>query len=126
MATTISGLARTNFATPDQAEETPKRKAGAVTIGAVTIGAGTLEPGWRWSEHVKPLVGTNSCQAPHIHYLISGRLHVRMDDGAEQEFGTGDVFLIGPGHDAWVTGNAPVGDAGPIPHQDARHLPTRA
>ena len=65
----------------------------------------TFEPGWRWSEHVKPIAKTDSCQATHLMYCISGRMHVQMDDGAEQEIGPGDVAAIPPGHDAWIVGD---------------------
>ena len=68
---------------------------------------GTYEPGWRWSEHVKPIAGTDSCQAPHLLYCLSGRMHVAMDDGTEAEVGAGDVASIAPGHDAWVVGDEP-------------------
>jgi hypothetical protein len=66
-----------------------------------------LEPGWRWSQCVKPLVGTESCQVGHLVHVLSGRLAVRMDDGSQAEFGPGDVGVIPPGHDAWVVGNQP-------------------
>jgi quercetin dioxygenase-like cupin family protein len=67
----------------------------------------TLEPGWRWSEHVKPTVGTQSCDIEHFGYCISGRLRVRMDDGTEGEMRSGDVDMIPAGHDAWVVGDEP-------------------
>src|SRR5208282_2750182 len=79
-----------------------------VSLGGVTFGRATLQPGWKWSTCVKPLVNTKSCQAPHLQYHVSGRLCVVMDDGSKQEFGPGDVALIPPGHDAWVVGKAPV------------------
>jgi quercetin dioxygenase-like cupin family protein len=53
-------------------------------------------------------VNTDSCQAPHVQYHLSGRLHVVMDDGSEMEFGPGDVGSIPPGHDAWVVGDEPA------------------
>ena len=68
---------------------------------------GTYEPGWRWSEHEKPLAGTDSCEAPHLIYCLSGRMHIAMDDGSEAEIGPGDVASIAPGHDAWVVGDEP-------------------
>jgi quercetin dioxygenase-like cupin family protein len=68
---------------------------------------GTFEPGWRWSEHVKPIAKTDSCQATHLMYCISGRMHVRMDDGTEQEIGPGDLAAIPSGHDAWIVGDEP-------------------
>lgn len=64
-----------------------------------------MSPGWRWSEHVKPIAGTDSCQAPHAAYVISGRMHVVMDDGTESDFGPGDVMIAPPGHDAWTVGD---------------------
>jgi hypothetical protein len=93
---------------PDEARSFEKGKVELVTVGEVTFGRATLQPGWKWSTCVKPLVNTESCQAPHLQYHISGRLRVRMDDGSEEEFGAGDVSLIPPGHDAWVVGQEPV------------------
>jgi hypothetical protein len=66
---------------------------------------GTFEPGWRWSEHVKPIAGTKTCETSHFGYVISGRMRIRMDDGTEAEMGPGDVFRIPPGHDAWTVGD---------------------
>ena len=57
---------------------------------------------------MKPLVKTDSCQASHTQYLISGGIKVVMDDRAEEEFGLGDAAVILPGHNAWVAGNEPV------------------
>src|SRR6266480_2069451 len=70
-------------------------------------GRATFEPGWQWSKHVKPIAQTESCQAPHMGYYISGRMKVVMDDGQETEFGPGDFAVIPPGHDAWVVGSQP-------------------
>lgn len=67
-----------------------------------------MEPGWSWEKCVKPIAKTNSCQAPHTQYFISGRMKVVMDDGTEEEFGPGDVAVVPPGHNAWVVGNEPV------------------
>lgn len=71
------------------------------------VGRGTFQPGWRWSRHVKPIAGTDFCQAPHLGYYVSGRMRVVMDDGEEAEFGPGDFASIPPGHDAWVVGEEP-------------------
>ena len=67
-----------------------------------------MEPGWSWEKCVKPLVKTDSCQASHTQYLISGGIKVVMDDGAEEEFGLGDAVVIPPGHNTWVVGNESV------------------
>lgn len=64
-----------------------------------------LEPGWRWSKSVKPIVGTESCQATHLGYAMTGRIHVVMDDGQELDIVPGDGYVIQPGHDAWVEGD---------------------
>src|SRR5215204_441456 len=67
----------------------------------------TFDPGWRWSEAVKPIAGTESCQVPHVGYVISGRMKVVMDDGSEMEYGPDDALVIPPGHDAWIVGDEP-------------------
>jgi quercetin dioxygenase-like cupin family protein len=93
---------------PDETRTFPKGKVEMAAVGGVTFGRATFEPGWKWSEHVKPIAKTKSCQAPHTWYQVSGRLRVRMDDGTEIEFGPGDVGVIAPGHDGWVVGNEPA------------------
>ena len=93
---------------PDETRSFPKGKVEVATVGGVTFGRATFEPGWRWSEHVKPIAKTKSCEAPHTQYLISGHLRIRMDDGTEIDLRPGDVAVIAPGHDGWVVGNEPV------------------
>ncbi len=97
-----------NFEHPDEVREFPLGRLELVKIAGVTVGRARLEPGWRWSESVKPIVNTDSCEAAHFQYHLSGVLHVRMDDGTEFECRAGDVSLIPPGHDAWVVGDEPV------------------
>ena len=82
-----------------------KGKLQVYTLGDHIVGRGEFEPGWRWSEHVKPIAGTDSCQASHTGYVVQGRMIVRMNDGAEVEYGPGDMFYMPPGHDAWVVGD---------------------
>jgi hypothetical protein len=79
-----------------------------VKIGGSTIRRNTFEPGWRWSVNVKPIAATDSCQVHHVGYLLSGRLHVATDDGAEAEIGAGEAYEIQPGHDGWVVGDEAV------------------
>jgi hypothetical protein len=76
-----------------------------VNLTSGPVGMGTFEPGWRWSNDVKPIVGTDSCKVRHIGYVISGRMKVVGDDGSEIEVGPGDVFDMQPGHDAWTVGD---------------------
>ena len=76
-----------------------------ITIGDFTMGKGTFEPGWKWSNDVKPIAGTESCMTRHTGVCVSGKMVVRSDDGTEATVGAGDVFLIEPGHDAWTVGD---------------------
>ncbi|MDQ3882889.1 MAG: cupin domain-containing protein [Thermoproteota archaeon] len=92
---------------PDEVRKFTHGRVELASLGEVAIGRITLEPGWKWSNDVKQIVNTNSCELPHTQYAISGRLRVRMDDGTEQEFGPGDAMYVPPGHDAWVVGNEP-------------------
>ena len=69
-----------------------KGKLEVVTVGDHTFGRGVFEPGWRWSEHVKPIAGTRSCQAAHTGYVFEGCMVVKMDDGTQIEYGSGDAF----------------------------------
>jgi len=96
-----------SFDKPDEVRTPPKTKIEVVKVGDSTMMRATFEPGWKWSECVKPIAGTNSCQAPHVNYVISGRMKVVMDDGTEMEMGPGDAADIPPGHDAWVIGDEP-------------------
>lgn len=97
-----------NLSKPDETRNLPKTKVEVVTVNGVTVMRATFQPGWKWSECIKPTAGTKSCQVAHVNYIISGRLHILMDDGTEKEMGPGDVANIPPGHDAWVAGNEPV------------------
>jgi hypothetical protein len=96
-----------SFDSPEETRSFDKGKFDVVTVGSTKVGLYQFEPGWRWSESVKPLVGTDSCQNHHTGYVISGRLKVALDDGTEAEAGPGDVYDIPPGHDALVVGNEP-------------------
>jgi mannose-6-phosphate isomerase-like protein (cupin superfamily) len=78
-----------------------------VEVGGLTVGRATYEPGWKWSEHVKPAAGTESCEVEHVGLVVSGRAVIAMDDGQEVEVGPGDLFAVPPGHDSWVVGDEP-------------------
>jgi quercetin dioxygenase-like cupin family protein len=95
-----------SFDSPDEVRPfADKGQAEVVTVDGHPVLHGTFEPGWKWSDHVKPIAGTDSCQAPHLMHCLSGQMHVVMDDGAEVDVGPGDVVSIAPGHDAWVVGD---------------------
>jgi len=93
---------------PDETREFPKGKLDLVTLEGGTIGRLTLEPGWRWSDHVKPIAKTELCEAPHFQYQVSGRLLIKMHDGAEFESGPGDGASLPSGREPWVVGHEPA------------------
>lgn len=97
-----------NLSAPDETRKFEKGQVEIVNLTDGTVGRFRFEPGWKWSQHVKPIAGTDMCQAPHRAYQITGRLHVLMADGSEFEVGPGEVGVIPPGHDAWVVGNEAV------------------
>ena len=99
---------RKDLRSPDEIRTFEKGKVELVNIGGGTVGRLTLEPGWRWSQHVKPIAKTEWCEAPHFQYQVSGRIHVLMADGTEFEVGPGEVTVLPSGHDAWVVGNERV------------------
>jgi class 3 adenylate cyclase len=101
----VPRLQRKNFASPDQVRTFPLGRIDIVNLDETTIGRFIWEPGWRWSKDVAPTVHTESCQNRHVGYVISGQLHVVMDDGTELDIVEGDAFEIPPGHDAWVVGD---------------------
>jgi uncharacterized cupin superfamily protein len=94
-----------SFDSPDETRPFEgKGQAEVVNVAGQNVGRGTFEPGWRWSENVKPIAGTDSCKVSHLCYCLSGRMRIDMDDGSEGEIGPGDVVAIPPGHDAEVVG----------------------
>ena len=90
---------------PDETRTPDKTRVEIVRLEGHTIGRFTFEPGWRWSECLKPVVGTESCQNSHVGYAISGGITVRLQDGTEKRIRAGDSYTIPPGHDAWVDGD---------------------
>jgi quercetin dioxygenase-like cupin family protein len=104
----VAELERKRF---DDSDETrlfqDKGHVKIVNIGDGVVGLATFEPGWKWSDHVKPIAGTDSCQAPHVGYVLSGHQVIAMDDGTQLEIGPGDVVSIPAGHDGWTIGDEP-------------------
>ena len=109
MTTGTSRLIRKSLDTPEETRpfEANSGQLELVMLDEGGVGRATFQPGWQWSKHVKPIAQTESCQAAHVGYTISGRMKVVMDDGTAEEFGPGDVMVCDPGHDAWVVGNEP-------------------
>ena len=92
---------------PDEMQTPTKATASVVHLGTVTVKRLQAEPGFRWSECIKPVVGGESCQAAHLGYVVSGRLHIASTDGTELDLGPGDAYRLDPGHDAWVLSDEP-------------------
>ena len=105
----MAGLVRMSFDSPEETRpfEGGMGQVQVVNSEAGTVGRATFLPGWRWSEHVKPIADTDTCEAAHTGYFVSGRMNVVMDDGEEIEYGPGDFGVIPPGHDAWTVGDEP-------------------
>src|SRR5690348_14690482 len=109
MSATETRLVAKSLDAPDETRPYAAHGSMAVVqLGETTAGKGTFEPGWRWSNDVKPIAGTDSCEAPHFQYHVSGRLAVRMDDGTEFVAEPGDITSLPSGHDAWVVGDEPA------------------
>jgi len=104
--TPVPRLQRKSFSTPDQVRSFALGRIDVVNLDETTLGRYVWEPGWRWSKDVAPVVHTRSCENRHVGYVISGHLHVLMDDGTELDVVAGDAYEIPPGHDAWVIGDA--------------------
>ena len=96
------------FENPDEVRTFEKGKFEVVKIGGMTIGRATYQPGWKWSEDIKPTVGTDSCKAKHLGVIVSGAVCAKHDDGTELTYKAGDAYSIDPGHDGWVVGNEPA------------------
>jgi hypothetical protein len=104
----MAGVQTGSFDTPDETRTPDKTKVDVVRLGNVTAARFSMEPGWKWSECVKPVVGTDSCQVHHVGVLQAGTMHIAHEDGTEQEIRAGEAYVIEPGHEAWVVGDEPV------------------
>ena len=105
----MAGVEVKSVSSPDETRSfADMGKGDVITVGGRPVLYSTFQPGWRWSEHVKPIAETEWCEAPHFQYHVAGRLHVVMADGTEFDAGPGDVTALPSGHDAWVVGDEPV------------------
>ena len=101
----VTKFASKPHSSPDEIRTPDKTKVEIVRLEGYTIGRYTMEPGWRWSNCIKPVVKTDKCQLSHVGYAVSGRLTVSMQDGTKKTIAAGESYTIPPGHDAWVDGN---------------------
>ena len=104
----MASLQKKRFEKPDEVTSPPKTKFEVVRVSDVALTRSTFMPGWKWSNDIKPIAGTNACQKHHIGYMQSGRIAAKLDNGSQMEFGPGDVVDIPPGHDGWVIGKEPA------------------
>tara|TARA_B100000029_G_C17492335_1_gene929570 strand:+ start:274 stop:645 length:372 start_codon:yes stop_codon:yes gene_type:complete len=104
---TMAGARMKSFATPDETRTPDKTLMELVDLGGVKAARLTVQPGWSWSSCIKPVVGTDSCQANHVGAVVSGRFHIKHNDGTEIDLGPGDAYVCEPGHDGWVVGDEP-------------------
>jgi len=100
------GTVKKSFAAADEVRTPDKTRLEILDLGGVKAARLTAEPGWRWSECIKPVAGTDSCQSHHVGAVLSGSLHVVHEDGTELDISEGDAYIIEPGHDAWVTSDS--------------------
>jgi hypothetical protein len=104
----MAGLEINDFSAPDEVRRPERTTVEVVKVGGGEIGRFTFQPGWRWSECIKPVVGTDSCQVEHVGYVVSGSLHIQHDDGSTGDITPGTVYRIAPGHDACNLGDEPT------------------
>lgn len=104
----MPGIFKKGFASADEVRTPDKTRMEIVDLGGgIKAGRMNLEPGWRWSECIKPVAGTERCQNRHVGAVLAGTLHLVHDDGTETDVGPGDAYVVEPGHDAWVTSSEP-------------------
>jgi hypothetical protein len=104
----VPGIESRDFDAPDEVRRPHKTTVELVELAGGVVGRYTFEPGWRWSECIRPLAGTESCEVEHVGYVVSGTLHVEHEDGTAGDVGPGSVYRIAPGHVGWVVGDEPA------------------
>src|SRR5215210_8633863 len=104
----MSGIAIRRFDEPDERVTFDHGHLDLIQASSLALGWEVLESGWRWSTHVKPIVGTERCEFHHLSILLEGRIGFETRDGEVVEAGPVSVFDVAPGHDSWVVGDAPA------------------
>ena len=104
----MASLEKKSFDNPDEVKAPEKTNAAVVNFGTVAASRVVLQPGWKWSECIKPVVGTESCEAGHVGMILKGTIKIVHDDGSEMTVSAGEAFSCAPGHDAWVIGDEEV------------------
>lgn len=104
----MAGLEVRDFSAPDETRAPDKTRVDIVRMGGTSASRMSLEPGWRWSDCIKPVAGTDNCQVHHVGVMVSGTLHVEHEDGSAHDITAGQAYVIEPGHEAWVVGDEPA------------------
>src|SRR3954447_20484553 len=104
----MAGITKKSFEQADEVRTPDKTKVEVVDLGVAKAARVTFQPGWKWSECIKPVVGTDTCKAHHVGVVVCGKIHVVHNGGADADCGPGDAYVIEPGHDEWVVGDEPV------------------
>src|SRR3990170_291350 len=104
----MAGVEARSFQEADETITFDHGHIDLVKVSSLAIGREVLDPGWRWSVHVKPIVGTERCEFHHVLFLLEGRMSVETRNREIREIGAGFVVDVAPGHDAWVVGDKPV------------------
>ena len=103
----MAAYERKNLATPDEVRTFPHGRVELANLESGPVARATYEPGWRWSNDIKPMAKTDWCQVNHAGYVLSGTMGIKMAGGDEFVVGPGELVTLGSGHDAWVIGNEP-------------------
>jgi mannose-6-phosphate isomerase-like protein (cupin superfamily) len=104
----MAGITSKSFDAADEVRTPDKTRVDVIDLNGVKAARLEFQPGWKWSECIKPVAGTDSCQVHHVGTVVSGQMHVVHDDGTEADISAGDAYVIEPGHDAWVVGDVPL------------------
>jgi hypothetical protein len=104
----MASIENKNMDHPDETRTPEKTSVSVIHLGDATVGRFIFQPGWKWSDCIKPVVGGDSCQAAHLGFVVSGKIHIAATDGTEADLSAGDAYRLEPGHDAWVVGDEPL------------------
>ena len=91
-------------------KDAASREVGGLQLDIVKTGTARVKrviypAGFRWSTHMKPIVGTDLCMHAHVGFLARGRLKVQYADGCTLEYTAPQMIAVEPGHDGWVLGD---------------------
>lgn len=93
---------------PDETRTFEKGKIELANLGDVYNRSSSIGTRLELGKMCETNCKNRQLSSTHTQYIISGRIKVVMDDGAEEEFGPGDAAVIPPGHNAWVVGDESV------------------